>query len=85
MKDNIRNNLVRMNNTSVFSDEYIRAEANIGNGLKVMIKVWAELAADCDNKREWNHFAKYVLNEVEDFGKIIKEENRGRLEVKKNE
>ena len=76
MKQNIRNNLVRMNKAHCFSNEYIRAEANIGNGLKCMIKVWADLAADCDNKREWNHFAKYVLNEVEDFGKIIKEETQ---------
>jgi hypothetical protein len=75
MKTNIRNNLRRMKKADVFSSDYIRAEANIGNGLKTMITVWSELAEDTRNKTEWNNFAKYVLKEIQEFGEVIKNEN----------
>jgi len=75
MKTNIRNNLRRMKKADVFSNDYIRAEANIGNGLKTMITVWSELAEDTRNKTDWNNFAKYVLKEIQEYGEVIKNEN----------
>ena len=73
MKTNIRNNKIRMDNAHCFSDEYIRAEANIGNGLSCMVKVWAELASESRNKTEWNNFAKHVLTEIAEYAEILKE------------
>jgi len=73
MKTNIRNNKIRMDNAHCFSDEYIRAEANIGNGLSCMFKIWAEIASEHKNKNDRNHFAKYVLTEIESFAEILKE------------
>lgn len=37
------------------------------------MNAWAELASECESKTEWNNFAKYVLKEVEEIGKEIKE------------
>ena len=72
MKSNIRNNKERMNNAHCFSKEYIRAEANIGNSLSCLIRVWAELAKESRNKTERNNFAKSVLTEIEEYAKILK-------------
>ena len=37
------------------------------------INAWSELASECRNKNDWNNFAKYVLTEVQEIGKEIKE------------
>ena len=37
------------------------------------ITAWSELASECRNKNDWNNFAKYVLTEVQEIGKEIKE------------
>jgi len=55
------------------SNEAIRAEANLGLQLQSLIGAWSSLAKDSRNKNEWNHFAKYVLTEVEGIDKIIQE------------
>jgi len=55
------------------SREAIRAEANIGLQLECLISAWASIASESRNKTEYNHFAKYVLKEIEDIDKIFKE------------
>jgi hypothetical protein len=34
---------------------------------------WDSLAKDSRNKNDWNHFAKYVLKEVQEMAQKIKE------------
>ena len=55
------------------SEMCIRDRANLGRHLESLIMAWSSLAKDSRNKNDWNHFAKYVLNEVEGIDKIIKE------------
>jgi hypothetical protein len=55
------------------SREAMRAEANLGRHFESLISAWSSLAKDSRNKNDWNHFAKYVLNEVEEIDKIFKE------------
>ena len=56
------------------SREQIRAEANIGNNFISIVQAWSSLSKDCDNKTEWNNFAKYVLSEIEKYNDVIREE-----------
>jgi len=37
------------------------------------MSAWSALAKDGRNKNDWNNFAKYVLNEVEEIDQIIKD------------
>ena len=55
------------------SREQIRNEANAYNNLRSLIMAWDELAKDSRNKNDWNNFAKYVLKEVQEMAKKIKE------------
>ena len=55
------------------SRDYLRAEANAYLQLRSFFRVWDELADDSRNKTEWNNFAKYVLKEVQQMVKEIKE------------
>ena len=55
------------------SREQIRNEANAYNNLRSLIMAWDELAKDSRNKNDWNNFAKYVLKEVQEMAKQIKE------------
>ena len=41
---------------------------------------WDSLAKDSRNKNDWNHFAKYVLKEIQGMATAIKEAEK---EVKK--
>ena len=74
MSEIIRKYLKDMKTSGPLSREQIRAEANIGVQLLSYVKVWSELANDCRSKTDKNHFAKYVLSEIEQMGKIIREE-----------
>ena len=38
-----------------------------------MFKAWSDIASEMKNKNDWNHFAKYVLKEVQEMAKKIKE------------
>jgi hypothetical protein len=69
----IRRYAIQRKEASPLSREQIRAEANLGRHLESLIMAWSSLAKDSRNKNDWNHFAKYVLNEVEGIDKIIKE------------
>ena len=60
-------------NAPALSREAIRAEANLGRHLCSLMSAWSSLAKDGRNKNDWNNFAKYVLNEVEEIDQIIKE------------
>jgi hypothetical protein len=74
MSEIIRKYLKDMKTSGPLSREQIRAEANIGVQLMAYVKVWSELANDCRNKTDKNNFAKYVLSEVEEIAKTIREE-----------
>tara|TARA_R100001244_G_scaffold55693_3_gene47687 strand:- start:9 stop:236 length:228 start_codon:yes stop_codon:yes gene_type:complete len=58
------------------SRDKIRAEANAFLQLRSFIVVWADLAEDTRNKTEWNNFGKYVLSEVQQMAKEIKENEK---------
>ena len=62
------------------STEQIRNEANAYNNIRSHIMAWDSLAKDSRNKNDWNHFAKYVLKEIQGMAKAIKEAEQ---EVKK--
>jgi len=55
------------------SREQIRNESNAYHNLRSTIMAWDSLAKDSRNKNDWNHFAKYVLKEVQEMAKKIKE------------
>ena len=55
------------------SREQIRNEANAYGNLRATIMAWDSLAKDSRNKNDWNHFAKYVLKEVQEMAGKIKE------------
>ena len=69
----IRKYSEEIKNSPALSQTQLRAESNLGLQLRSLITVWSSLAKDSRNKNEWNHFAKYVLNEVEEIDKIFKE------------
>tara|TARA_Y100001951_G_C11257023_1_gene250032 strand:- start:753 stop:995 length:243 start_codon:yes stop_codon:yes gene_type:complete len=62
------------------STEQIRNEANAYNNIRSHIMAWDSLAKDSRNKNDWNHFAKYVLKEIQEMATTIKEAEE---EVKK--
>tara|TARA_R100001530_G_scaffold31527_1_gene24735 strand:+ start:679 stop:903 length:225 start_codon:yes stop_codon:yes gene_type:complete len=70
----IRHYAKRIKNAPALSRESIRAEANLGRHFISLMSAWSSLAKDSRNKNDWNHFAKYVLKEVEEIDQIIKEE-----------
>ena len=72
-KQSIRRFAKDRKEADVLSLDYIRAEANIGLQLECLFGAWASLAKDSRNKNDWNNFAKYVLNEIQDIDKIFKE------------
>jgi|TARA_R100001530_G_C4221197_1_gene130000 hypothetical protein len=72
-KSSIRRFAIDRKNAPALSREAIRAEANIGLQLECLMGAWASLAKDSRNKNDWNNFAKYVLNEIQDIDKIFKE------------
>ena len=74
MKSIIRNQLRIMKESGPFSREQIRAEANIGINLLATIKAWASIANEMDNKNDYNHFAKEVLKQIQEYSIIIKGE-----------
>ena len=55
------------------STEQIRNEANAYNNIRSHIMAWDSLAKDSRNKNDWNHFAKYVLKEIQEMATTIKE------------
>ena len=55
------------------SNEQLRNESNAYNNLRSTIMAWDSLAKDSRNKNDWNHFAKYVLKEVQEMAQKIKE------------
>ena len=54
------------------SREQIRNEANAYNNIRSFIMAWDSLAKDSRNKNDWNHFAKYVLKEIQEMATTIK-------------
>ena len=62
------------------SREQLRNEANAYGNLRSTILAWDSLAKDSRNKNDWNHFAKYVLKEIQGMATAIKEAEQ---EVKK--
>ena len=74
MKSIIRKYLKVAKEADWNSREKLNAESAIARNLMTLIKAWTELADDSRNKNEWNHFAKYALTEIQDIGKMIKEE-----------
>ena len=73
-KTNFKRMLEEAENAPAFSEEERRAQAGIWEwNVSSNYKVWDELAKDCRNKTEWNNFAKYVLKEIQENAKIMKE------------
>jgi|TARA_R100001460_G_scaffold95366_1_gene137513 hypothetical protein len=62
------------------STEQLRNESNAYNNIRSHIMAWDSLAKDSRNKNDWNHFAKYVLKEIQGMATAIKEAEQ---EVKK--
>ena len=62
------------------STEQLRNEAMAYNNIRSYIMAWDSLAKDSRNKNDWNHFAKYVLKEIQEMATTIK---RVEKEVKK--
>ena len=76
-KSNFKRMVEEVENAPAYSEEQRRAEANIWAwNVSSNFRIWDELAKDCRNKTEWNNFAKYVLTEVEEIGKEIKESKK---------
>ena len=71
MKSIIRNQLRIRKESGPLSREQIRAEANIGVNFLSTIKAWASIAKQMDNKNHYNHFAKEVLKQIEEYNEII--------------
>ena len=74
MKSIIRKYLKIAKEADYSSREKLNAESAIARNLMSLITAWTELADDSRNKNDWNHFAKYALTEIQDIGKMIKEE-----------
>ena len=54
------------------STEQLRNEAMAYNNIRSYIMAWDSLAKDSRNKNDWNHFAKYVLKEIQEMATTIK-------------
>ena len=74
MKSIIRNQLRIRKESGPLSREQIRAEANIGVNLLSTIKAWASIANEMNNKNNYNHFAKEILKQIQEYNIIILEE-----------
>ena len=74
MKSIIRKYLRIAKEADYSSREKLHAESAIARNLMSLIRAWSELADDSRNKNDWNNFAKYTLAEIQDIGKMIKEE-----------
>ena len=74
MKSIIRKYLKVAKEADWNSREKLNAESAIARNLMSLIRAWSELADDSRNKNDWNNFAKYALTEIQDIGKMIKEE-----------
>jgi len=74
MKSIIRKYLRIAKEADYSSREKLHAESAIARNLMSLIRAWSELADDSRNKNDWNNFAKYTLTEIQDIGKMIKEE-----------
>jgi len=73
-KSNFKRMVEEAENAPSYSEEQRRAEANIWAwNVSTNFKIWDELAKDSRNKTEWNNFAKYVLKEIQEYAKIMKE------------
>ena len=73
-KTNFKRMLEEAENAPAFSEEERRDQAGIWEwNVSSNYKIWDELAKDCRNKTEWNNFAKYVLKEIQEYAKIMKE------------
>ena len=55
------------------SNEQLRNESNAYNNLRSTIMAWDSLAKDSRNQNDRNHFAKYVLIDVQEMAHKIKE------------
>ena len=55
------------------STEQLRNEANAYNNIRSHIMAQDSLAKDSRNKNDWKNFAKYVLKEIQEMAKTIKE------------
>tara|TARA_R100001082_G_scaffold110865_1_gene92131 strand:+ start:517 stop:747 length:231 start_codon:yes stop_codon:yes gene_type:complete len=69
----IRKYAIDRNEAPALSQSQVRAEANLGLQLESLLKAWADLGHDCTNKNDWNNFAKYVLNEIQEINQVLKE------------
>ena len=73
---------------SPFSEEATRKSATLWDWtMESNIRIWDEIARERleqYGKREWNHFAKHVMTEIQAFAKIMREE-KAKLEEVKNE
>ena len=72
---------------SPFSEEATRKSATLWDWtMESNIRIWDEIARERleqYGKREWNHFAKHVMTEIQAFAKIMREEKAKLEEVKK--
>ena len=57
-----------------FSDLETKKQAQIWDwNIAPTITAWGDLADQCDNKNDWNNFAKHVLNEIQCLNVMMKE------------
>ena len=57
-----------------FSELETRKQAQIWDwNIAPTIRAWGDLADQCDNKNDWNNFAKHVLNEIQCLNVMMKE------------
>ena len=57
-----------------FSDLETKKQAQIWDwNIAPTIMAWGDLADQCDNKNDWNNFAKHVLNEIQCLNVMMKE------------
>ena len=69
----IRKYAIQRNEAPALSRESDFAHRQVGSQLESLIKAWADLGHDCTNKNDWNNFAKYVLNEIQEIDQVLKE------------
>ena len=69
----IRKYAIQRNEAPALSRESDFAHIQVGVQIESLIKAWAELGHDCTNKNDWNNFAKYVLNEIQEINQVLTE------------
>jgi len=75
-KGNFKRMYEEAQNASSYSPEQTRAEGQIWAWcMESNIRVWDELAIErmAEGKKSWNDFAQYVLKEIQEYAKIMKE------------